>query len=127
MAGLFGFVGRPRGTAAEKLGEKLRSVLHQSPYEKIDLRTERDACLGVVHLGLLHPEIQPAHDPATGTRLVLDGEISEPDALAARLRTAGVAVPEGASEPDLLLALYLAQGPGAFADLDGNWAVAIVD
>ncbi len=127
MAGLFGFVGRPRGTDARALGEKLRSILHQSPYEKIDLWTGDEACLGVVHLGLLHPAAQPAHDPGTGTRLVLDGEISEPERLAARLQAAGVAVRESASEPELLLALYQSLGPGAFADLDGNWAVAIVD
>ena len=126
MAGVFGFVGRPsRSTPAETV-ESLSRLLTHSEYQKVDIWTGDAACLGVVHLGVLHDKPQPALDERTGARLVLDGEISEPDAIRRRLEAAGHRPAKDAGEPELLLALYTIEGAEALTGFDGSWTVAIL-
>ncbi|MBN1825405.1 MAG: hypothetical protein JW958_03995 [Candidatus Eisenbacteria bacterium] len=126
MAGVFGFIDPTGKARPEETLERLGEAIRFSARERIDGRHGARSALGVLHLGLLHHVSQPVRDEATGARLVLDGEITEPERLAARLRGAGARLGANPSEPELLLRLFLDEGPESFRDLDGSWAVAVL-
>lgn len=124
MAGIFGFTVHP-GDTGQSTVEKLRSLLCHSPYEEESVLASRRACLGVIHPLEAHRVRNPAFDPATGMILALDGEIADPSLIRNRLNRTGPPVPEDLSEAELLLQVFLREGADRFADINGNWSVAV--
>ncbi len=140
MAGIFGIVskGAPVGDVLARMG----ALLRHSESERVDSRVmERPgagtgagtgagsgagsgaapaAGLGVVHLGTVHPTPPIAYDAKSGALAVMDGEIFADEA-------GGAPCPEGMTEVEHMLALFLRGGPAALAKTDGHWSLAVIE
>lgn len=130
MAGIFGIVSR--GAPPRDVLARMGALLRLDEAEKVDSRVMEPvgagsgagaiagAGLGVVHLGTVHPKPPIAHDAKSGALAVLDGEIFASEA-------GGAPCPEGMTEVEHMLALFLRGGPAALAETDGHWSLAVIE
>jgi asparagine synthase (glutamine-hydrolysing) len=128
MCGIYGMVaadGAPLRHPDDAEG-MARALAHRGPDGHARLGWP-DALLGVTRLRVvdLDPRAdQPFADPDGEVALACNGEIY--NAAALRRRYAGYPF-RSESDVEVILPLYLERGPGGLAELDGMFAVAIVD
>ncbi len=133
MCGVAGFTFPPglraperRARYAERLRRMTAAVGHRGPDGRRGMLLDGVA-LGHARLAILDLEggSQPMRDPATGATICFNGEIFNHRELRARL--------EGAyrfrtrSDTEVLLAAWLAWGPGCLEELNGQFAFALWD
>jgi asparagine synthase (glutamine-hydrolysing) len=128
MCGIYGMVaadGAPLDRPADAAG-MARALAHRGPDGHARL-TWPDALLGVTRLRVvdLDPRAdQPFTDPAGAVALACNGEVYN----AAALRRRYAHYPfRSESDVEVILPLYLDRGPAGLAELDGMFALAILD
>lgn len=128
MCGIYGMVALGgaalcRPEAADRMADALR---HRGP-DGHGRTTLPNAILGVTRLRVVDPNPradQPFTDPSGSVVLCCNGEIYNAPEL--RRRFADYAF-QSASDVETILPLYLERGPAGLAELDGMFAVALLD
>src|SRR6266550_7273671 len=136
MCGIAGVVGPTTSAlvSAERVARMVRAMRHRGPDDDgvYDARTTQatsdwGAVLGACRLAIqdLSPAgHQPMVDPATGSVIVFNGEIYNFRPLRERLLRDGVPLRSG-SDTEVVLHLFLRQGPSILGLLEGMFALAI--
>ncbi len=128
MCGIYGMVapGRTPLRHPDHADAMARALAHRGP-DGHARHAWRDALLGVTRLRVvdLDPRAdQPFADPSGEVALACNGEVYN----AAALRRRYAAYPfRSRSDVEVILPLYLDRGPAGLADIDGMFAVAILD
>lgn len=127
MPGIGGFASAAGTDSGALLSKMIQSMCHFSWHVSEERHvTEAGIGLGRVSLGILNTESQPVFEPSSSSYAVFDGEIY--DSQAARDRLKGLTeLSNDASQADLLLKGYLAEGASFFKSLQGKFTAAIWD
>lgn len=125
MCGIAGFIGRGDDSDLERM---LDTISHRGPDDRGVFR-DGDVRLGHQRLSII--DLSPAgHQPMTDTNgevtVVFNGEIYNFAKHRERLLKAGHRF-RGASDTEVILALYAERGEECFRELDGMFALAIWD
>jgi asparagine synthase (glutamine-hydrolysing) len=126
MPGLIGFAGAPGSVAeSERLAAMARAL---EPEGRFREALYHEQCLGLGRIAgpVVQPETQPIWDATHTVCMVLEGEIYDRPALLARLTDRDRPAPD-ASDTEILLRLFLTQGAGAAAHVNGEFAAAFWD
>ena len=127
MCGIFGIVAFA-GTAVDlsAFDAMGRLLDHRGP-DGTTTWTDQNAALGVKLLRIIDPatsETQPFTDPRGDTILICNGEVYNADELRARYHSYPYRT---SSDIEPLIPLYLDRGLDAFAEIDGMYAMAILE
>jgi asparagine synthase (glutamine-hydrolysing) len=126
MPGICGIVGRRAAVSdlARSLEAMQDGMIHEAWHvRRGEVGPEADHALGCVSLGYeKRPKIY--RDEASGSTIILDGELYEAHAAASRLGHVGVSV-DAHDHARILLAGYQQHGSKFFRDLHGSFSAAI--
>jgi asparagine synthase (glutamine-hydrolysing) len=125
MCGIAGVVGRCDAALLEKLGAAQR---HRGP-DGGGAVTDGDVALVARRLAILDLEggEQPMTSPSGRSTIVFNGEIYNAPELRARLEREGRRFATDHSDTEVVLALYEERGPDFLHELNGMFALAILD
>ncbi|GIV76499.1 MAG: hypothetical protein KatS3mg050_0893 [Litorilinea sp.] len=126
MPGLVGVVGSGGPELIGAVLSEMAQAVRHHPWYRVTLHQEPGCGLGRVSLGHEPDPEQPVWDPGGRVALWMEGELYNGPALRQRLAAQGFPAPVE-SDADLLLRLYLAEGEGFAALLNGAFAIAIWD
>src|SRR3989344_2005784 len=126
MCGIGGFAGKGNGAVLERMTE---SLARRGPDDK---GTYVHAHVGLAHtrlsiIDLSHDGHQPMESSTGRTAIVFNGEIYNFQELRKEIEAQGTYRFHSKSDTEVILALYEAHGTGAFARLNGMFAIAIYD
>lgn len=130
MPGLCGYYSlTPTTEAPLPFGEMLSALDTAAPRSKRRIEfvdPARRFALGTTSLGVFSQRVEPAFHRAGEVVCIMDGELYETDALAAKLLAAGHRV-DPDDHPALMLTLVATNGIESLAAINGSFAAAIVD
>ena len=124
MTGIAGAVG-PRLVDPVALASRMVAAMRFHDDAREEIWTSRDAILCQVHCG--GAEGQPVKSPDGERRILFWGHLQRTDTLRRRLEKGGRGPRPGATDAELVLALYDQCGSALLPDLDGSFCFAIYD